>query len=247
MVVLSCRPRQKHLGGATAAAGGAAQAQTSKRGLPTPVFAHREVTTSQPAQLRSRAAPSVVRSPGVGCEDTSPGSCNGSPPERLVPADTLIHRQGLGVSGGAVEGTVSSSGSSNRRAAPRTSTGLSRRQRGARRAAAMQLVSNALAQEAAMGALMVGYFMYYYEVSPGVGLGAAQGGGTHGPGGTQGAGRLQRPQERPWGRQRRGPLGRLSAPAPQAAAACRARPLRSPLCQAWILPALMRQEKMQYK
>lgn len=43
----------------------------------------------------------------------------------------------------------------------------------------MQLVSNALAQECAMGALMVGYFMYYYE--------------------------------------------------------------------AWILPALMRQEKMQYK
>jgi hypothetical protein len=28
----------------------------------------------------------------------------------------------------------------------------------------MQLVSNALAQECAMGALMVGYFMYYYEV-----------------------------------------------------------------------------------
>jgi hypothetical protein len=27
----------------------------------------------------------------------------------------------------------------------------------------MQLVSNALAQECAMGALMVGYFMYYYE------------------------------------------------------------------------------------
>lgn len=27
----------------------------------------------------------------------------------------------------------------------------------------MQLVSNALAQECAMGAIMVGYFMYYYE------------------------------------------------------------------------------------
>lgn len=27
----------------------------------------------------------------------------------------------------------------------------------------MQLVSNALAQECAMGALMVGYFLYYYE------------------------------------------------------------------------------------
>jgi hypothetical protein len=35
--------------------------------------------------------------------------------------------------------------------------------RSARPAAAMQLVSNALAQECAMGALMVGYFMYYYE------------------------------------------------------------------------------------
>ena len=47
-------------------------------------------------------------------------------------------------------------GDTQRRPRPR-----SPRRRG--RPATMQLVSNALAQECAMGALMVGYFMTYYE------------------------------------------------------------------------------------